>query len=307
MIGAIVLTVDDEPDEALSYWEVTRRAGCIPTLLTMCYDQVLEEPLEPHECLIDFLAVSAEARGKGVGSALIRWAEQAATEILKRRVPEAVADHGVLMSLWVAADNTPATRLYNKETYKVVRRTDESLHACVSSCILRKFLGHPVWWKMHKALPVASPLNTPEMAPKQAMVGIISNTVELKASPAKVTFVEVSSSTSSSRTSTQTSISLRSSPTAAGGLGSTTTNGASNTVKGGNSASNEDNTKMPRGGQEESIYNRVVDIETDEEDGPPEKTYCSPVCELVGICEDDSPEKIEKQNHVTPAKLVVKV
>lgn len=156
VIGAVVLTVEDEPDAALSYWEVTRRAGCIPTLLTMCYDQVLEEPLQPHECLIDFLAVSIEARGKGVGGALMKWAEDTATEILSRRVPEAVKDHGVLMSLWVAADNTPATKLYEKQGYKVLKKTNEAIFACLSSHIFRQFLGHPVWWKMARPLNVSA-------------------------------------------------------------------------------------------------------------------------------------------------------
>ena len=155
VIGAIVLTVEDEPDAALSYWEVTRRAGCIPTLLTMCYDQVLEEPLKPHECLIDFLAVSVEARGKGVGGALIKWAEKTAIEILSRRLPKTIKDHGVLMSLWVAAGNTPATSLYEKQGYTVVKKTNEAIFACLSSHIFRQFLGHPVWWKMAKSLTVS--------------------------------------------------------------------------------------------------------------------------------------------------------
>ena len=121
----------------------------------MCYDQVLEEPLEPHECLIDFLAVSTEARGKGVGAALIRWAERSAAEILFRRVPEGVKDHGVLMTLWVAADNSAATSLYEKNGYSVVRKTNERFLACCSSFIFQQFLGHAVWWKMQKQLAVS--------------------------------------------------------------------------------------------------------------------------------------------------------
>ncbi len=131
---------------------MNRRAGCLPTLLTMCYDNVLEEPLHDNECLIDFLAVSAEARGKGVGRQLMKWAEAAAARILTARVPEAVASDGVLMTLWVAASNAPAVRLYEKECYRTVRRTDEAACACLSSRIFRRFLGHPVWWKMQKQL-----------------------------------------------------------------------------------------------------------------------------------------------------------
>lgn len=154
-----VYAVENEPDAALSYWEVNRRAGCLPTLLTMCYDSVLEEPLQDHECLVDFLAVSAKARGRGVGRQLMRWAEAAATRILTSRMPLAVAQRGVTMVLWVAADNTPAVRLYEIERYGTVRRTDEAACACLSSHVFRRFLGHPVWWKMQKAL---------ELSPEQA-------------------------------------------------------------------------------------------------------------------------------------------
>lgn len=249
VIGAIVLTVDDEPDAALSYWEVTRRAGCVPTLLTMCYDQVLEEPLEPHECLIDFLAVSAEARGKGVGAKLIHWAEQAATDILRRRVPEAVADHGVLMTLWVAADNSPATRLYHKESYKVVRRTDESLHACFSSCILQRFLGHAVWVKMHKALPAPDALKQPVMAPKQALAQTAN--VELIVSAGKLPLQEVS---------TSSQVNITASPEAAAA----------------NAAATETTAKRRSRHTDSSIHHE-----------PQEITYCSPVCEIIGMGENN--------------------
>jgi len=147
------MTVDDEPDAALSYWELPRRVGCLPTLLTMFYDQVLEEPLDPHECLIDFLAVSPDARGKGVGKALMQWAERTAVEILSRRVPQEVQSKGVRMTLWVAADNATACNLYSRSGYTVVKRTGEGLFACFSSRVFQRFLGHPIWLKMQKTLP----------------------------------------------------------------------------------------------------------------------------------------------------------
>ncbi len=187
VIGAVVLTVEDEPGAALSYWEVTRRAGCIPTILTMCYDQVLEEPLEPHECLIDFLAVSCEARGKGVGGALMKWAEQTAVEILSRRVPEAVKDHGVVMGLWVAAGNTPAARLYEKQEYKVIKKTNEAIFSCLSSHIFRRFLGHPVWWKMTKPLAVAAEeVELQVQAQKKISLPMAKHPIELVATAAKL-------------------------------------------------------------------------------------------------------------------------
>jgi hypothetical protein len=121
-------------------------------LYTYCYDQVLEEPLEPHECLVDFLAVSGVSRGRGVGQALMRWAESTATDILSKREPQFVATNGVLMTLWVAAENVSACRLYQKLGYKVVKRTNDSRLSCLFSQILQRMLGHPVWWKMSKRL-----------------------------------------------------------------------------------------------------------------------------------------------------------
>lgn len=57
---------------------------------------------QEHECLIDFIAVSPDARGKGVGALLMRWAEQTGAAILAETEADAVAAHGVDMSLWVS-------------------------------------------------------------------------------------------------------------------------------------------------------------------------------------------------------------
>jgi GNAT superfamily N-acetyltransferase len=57
--------------------------------------------LQEHECLIDFIAVSPEARGRGVGAALMRWAEQTGASILAETEAAAVAAQGVDMTLWV--------------------------------------------------------------------------------------------------------------------------------------------------------------------------------------------------------------
>lgn len=159
IIGAIVLTVDDEPDAALSYWQLSRKAGCRAMCRTMCYDAVLDEALQPHECLIDFLAVCEAARGKGVGSLLMQWAERTAVDILgHQRLPAEVAAHGgVLMTLWVAADNDTALRLYARQGYAVTKRTGQAPWACLSSKVFTAFLGHPEWNKMSKAVAVAPP------------------------------------------------------------------------------------------------------------------------------------------------------
>ena len=67
-------------------------------------------PLQEHECLIDFIAVSPDARGKGVGALLMAWAEQAGAAILAETETSAVAAHGVDMTLWVGAGPAVAGR-----------------------------------------------------------------------------------------------------------------------------------------------------------------------------------------------------
>lgn len=57
---------------------------------------------QAEECLIDFIAVSPEARGKGVGALLMAWAQETGARILQEREPEAVAVYGPLMTLWVS-------------------------------------------------------------------------------------------------------------------------------------------------------------------------------------------------------------
>eukprot|EP00887_Chlorella_sp_A99_P004974 scaffold4.g4974.t1 len=154
VLGTVVLSFADEEDGGLTYWQYSRRVGCIPTLLTLAYDHVLEEPLQPQECLIDFIAVAPEARGHGVGAALMAWAEATGAALLAARAPAALAAAGgPCMSLWVAADNVTACRLYQRTGYTAVKRTDEGSCDCIMSRVFRWFLGHETWIKMVKALP----------------------------------------------------------------------------------------------------------------------------------------------------------
>jgi hypothetical protein len=106
----------------------------------MLYDRVLDEALLEHECLIDFIAVSPDARGKGVGALLMRWAEQTGAAILAETEADAVAANGVDMTLWVAADNAAAVRLYTKSGYVPVKRTDRGACNCLASRVLNFFL-----------------------------------------------------------------------------------------------------------------------------------------------------------------------
>ena len=45
MLGVVVLTLENEEDDNTSWAEYSRRVGCGPTILSMMYDQVLEEQL----------------------------------------------------------------------------------------------------------------------------------------------------------------------------------------------------------------------------------------------------------------------
>lgn len=56
---------------------------------------------QEHECLVDFIAVASEARGRGVGGRLMAWAEQTGAAILAQTEAAAVAARGVDMTLWV--------------------------------------------------------------------------------------------------------------------------------------------------------------------------------------------------------------
>lgn len=46
VLGVVVLTLENEEDDATSWSEYSRRVGCGPTILSMMYDHVLEEPLQ---------------------------------------------------------------------------------------------------------------------------------------------------------------------------------------------------------------------------------------------------------------------
>lgn len=59
--------------------------------------------IQDYECLVEFIAVSPQARGQGVGSALLRWAETFATRALLMRWPSTVAARSsIRMTLWVS-------------------------------------------------------------------------------------------------------------------------------------------------------------------------------------------------------------
>jgi len=75
------------------------------------------QPVERTD-LQGFASVLPDARGRGIGAALLAKIEQRASEAMARFSPE---DH-VALQQWVAAANEPARRLLAQSGYQVVRR-----------------------------------------------------------------------------------------------------------------------------------------------------------------------------------------
>lgn len=75
------------------------------------------QPVERTD-LQAFASVLPDARGHGIGSALLAYIEQRASEAMERFSPE---DHVVLQQ-WIAVTNEPARRLLEQSGYHVVRR-----------------------------------------------------------------------------------------------------------------------------------------------------------------------------------------
>ena len=55
--------------------QAVRRFGVLRAAWMLASELVLVDALAPHECLVDFVAVAPENKGRGVGAALMRWAE----------------------------------------------------------------------------------------------------------------------------------------------------------------------------------------------------------------------------------------
>lgn len=71
--------------------QVWKRTSLYTLLWNYCYDHLLCDILYPGDAFIDFIAVSAHARGKGVGSLLMRWAEATATQVMLRGAADLAA------------------------------------------------------------------------------------------------------------------------------------------------------------------------------------------------------------------------
>ena len=77
-----------QPKQLCSAPQVWQRTNLLSVLWNYCYDHLLVDTLAPGESFIDFIAVSEHARGKGLGSLLMRWAEQTSVAIMLQRLPD---------------------------------------------------------------------------------------------------------------------------------------------------------------------------------------------------------------------------
>ena len=77
-----------QPRQLCSTMQVWQRTNLLSVLWNYCYDHLLVDTLAPGESFIDFIAVSERARGKGLGSLLMRWAEQTSVAIMLQRLPD---------------------------------------------------------------------------------------------------------------------------------------------------------------------------------------------------------------------------
>lgn len=72
------------------------RIGLLATLWSYVSNQLLVDDLGPHDALADMIVVAPQARGRGIGVALMRWCEAAASA-------EFPSELHVNLFLWVGA------------------------------------------------------------------------------------------------------------------------------------------------------------------------------------------------------------
>ena len=120
------------PEEQIHFFSASREYGFFKVVKSVIGFWLLMSNLQQGECYVEHIAVKPEARGKGIGSKLLQWAQRFAEK-----------KGFSIFSLHVAGSNQ-AARLYEREGFSVAKRKQSRL--------MKKFFGIYEWLYMVKKI-----------------------------------------------------------------------------------------------------------------------------------------------------------
>jgi len=137
VVGVVACRTTETPSAPLlpllrAFWQEIGPWGMARSLVGLA---LLGGKLAPDECYIDYLAVQAEWRRQGIGTALLHQAQEYARSQGKRR-----------LTLTVSARNDHAIRLYQRLGFECVGKKRSPLTA--------RLFDIPLWLRMEKHLSV---------------------------------------------------------------------------------------------------------------------------------------------------------
>ena len=128
LVGTISLIRENTvTDGGISFWALGKRFGFINLMTLLLCFSVLGHRVAPDEVYIDHIVSLPHMRGQGVGTALIAKA--------KERLGK-----GQRLTLYVAAANPEARRLYERLDFCIVKRK--------KSYVQKRLLGEEGWYFM---------------------------------------------------------------------------------------------------------------------------------------------------------------
>lgn len=135
MVGIVACRTADTSHAPLlpllrAFWREIGPWGMVRALVGLA---LLSGKPASDECYIDYLAVRSEWRRRGIGTALLRQAQEYARSQGKRR-----------LTLEVSLRNEDAPRLYQRLGFSPMRQE--------RSCITGRFFDIPLWLRMEKHL-----------------------------------------------------------------------------------------------------------------------------------------------------------
>lgn len=143
MMGVAVSETNDGPTKYLGFIQIT--FSDLPADMDLPLEFMRHE-CKKNECYVEQVGVDSDARGMGVGSLLMNWAEEQATKKFGQ-TPQ--SDPGFL-SLEVVRCNKGAIRVYERLGYKIVHRG--CFGEMMTSCMTIPVIGHRGTHKMVKDL-----------------------------------------------------------------------------------------------------------------------------------------------------------